>query len=60
MQSTDKRWKEIAETLVHRCLNVQKGEKVLIAQYEIETWPLALATYESCIKAGAFPQIQSG
>ena len=58
MFSTDKRWKLMAETLVHRCMNLQPGQKALIAQYEIETWPLALATYESVIKAGGYPQMQ--
>jgi len=58
MLSTDKRWKEVAEVLLHRCVKVQPGEKVLIAQYEPETWPLALAAYEGAVKAGAYPQIQ--
>jgi len=58
MLSTDKRWKELGEVLTHYCLDVQPGQKVMIAQYEVETWPLALATYESVIKAGGFPQIQ--
>jgi len=58
MHSTDKRWKDLGEVLIHYCLDTQPGEKVLIAQYEIETWPLALATYEAAIKAGAYPQIQ--
>jgi len=58
MISTDKRWKEIGEVITNYCLDVQPGEKVMIAQYEIESWPLALATYESVIKAGGFPQIQ--
>ena len=53
MHSTDKRWKDLGEVLIHYCLDTQPGEKVLIAQYEIETWPLALATYEAAIKAGA-------
>ena len=58
MLSTDKRWKELGEVLTHYCLEVKPGQKVMIAQYEVETWPLALATYESVIKAGGFPQIQ--
>ena len=58
MFSTDKRWKELGEVITNYCLEVQPGEKVMIAQYEIDSWPLALATYESVIKAGAFPQIQ--
>ena len=30
----------------------------MIAQYEPETWPLALGTYEAAVKAGGYPQIQ--
>ena len=58
MLSTDKRWKKLGDVLINYCLEVQPGQKVIIAQNEIETWPLALATYESAIKAGGFPQIQ--
>jgi aminopeptidase len=58
MLSTDKRWKQLGEVLTHYCLEVKPGQKVIIAQLEIETWPLALATYEAVIKAGGFPQIQ--
>ena len=58
MLATDKRWKDLGEVLIHYCLGMQPGEKVLIAQYEIETWPLALATYEAAIKGGGYPQIQ--
>lgn len=58
MISTDKRWKQLGEVLANYCLEVQPGQKVIIAQYEIDSWPLALATYESVIKSGGFPQIQ--
>ena len=58
MLSTDKRWKQMGDVLINQCIAVKPGEKVLIAQYEPETWPLALAAYESAIKAGGFPQIQ--
>jgi aminopeptidase len=58
MLSTDKRWKIMGDVLINQCVAVKPGEKVLIAQYEPETWPLALAAYESAIKAGGFPQIQ--
>ena len=37
---------------------VQPGERVMIAMGEVESFPLAHAVYESCIKAGAFPQVQ--
>jgi len=58
MLSTDKRWKLMGELLINQCLEVKPGEKVLIAQYEPETWALALAAYEAAIKAKGFPQIQ--
>ncbi len=58
MLSTDKRWKQLGEVIANYCLEVKPGKKVVIAQYEIDTWPLALATYEAVIKAGGFPQIQ--
>jgi len=43
---------------VNKCLKLKPGEKLMIAQDEIETWPVALATYEAAIKAGGYPQIQ--
>lgn len=58
MLDTDKRWKAVGDVFVNKCLKLQPGEKLMIAQEEIETWPLALATYEAAIKAGGFPQIQ--
>ena len=54
----DKRWKAVGEVLVSHSTNVQPGERVMIAMVEIETFPLAQAVYEACIKAGAYPQIQ--
>ena len=30
----------------------------MIAMVEIETYPLAQAVYQACVKAGAYPQIQ--
>ena len=58
MPATDPRWKAVAEVLVHYSTEVQPGERVMIAMGEIETFPLAHAVYEACIKAGAFPQVQ--
>ena len=55
---TDKRWKTLGEVFVNKCFKLKPGEKLIIAQEEPETWPLALATYEAAIKAGGFPQIQ--
>ena len=54
----DPRWKAVAEVLVHYSTAVQPGERVMIAIGEIESFPLAHAVYEACIKAGAFPQVQ--
>ncbi|MDE2949908.1 MAG: aminopeptidase [Chloroflexota bacterium] len=58
MPATDPRWKTVADVLVHYSAAVQPGERVMIAMSEIETFPLAQAVYESCIKAGAYPQAQ--
>ena len=58
MFDTDKRWKTLGEVFVNKCFKLKPGEKLIIAQEEPETWPLALATYEAAIKAGGFPQIQ--
>ena len=54
----DPRWSAVAEVLVHYSTAVKPGDRVMIAMGEIETFPLAQAVYESCIKAGAFPQVQ--
>ena len=54
----DKRWKAVGEVLVGHSTNVQPGERVMIAMVEIETFPLARAVYEACVKAGAYPQMQ--
>lgn len=55
---TDKRWKQLGDSLVNYSLKMQPGEKLMIAMYETESYPLALAVYEACIKAGGYPQIQ--
>ena len=54
----DKRWYQLADILVNYSTTVAKGEKVMIAMHEVETLPLARATYEAVIKAGGYPQIQ--
>lgn len=54
----DKRWRELADILVHYSAKVRPDERVMIAMGELETFPLTLAIYETCIKAGAFPQVQ--
>lgn len=55
---TDKRWKALGETLVNYSLGVKPGERLMIAMYELESYPLALAAYTACVKAGGFAQIQ--
>jgi aminopeptidase len=54
----DKRWQELADILVNYSTQVQSGEKVMISMREIHTLPLVKAVYASCIKNGAYPQVQ--
>jgi aminopeptidase len=54
----DKRWYKLADILVNYSTQVKPGERVMIAMHEVESLPLARATYESVVKAGGFPQIQ--
>ena len=54
----DKRWNRLGELLANYSLKVLPGERVMIAMGEIETYPLTLAVYEACIRAGAYPQVQ--
>ena len=54
----DKRWSDLADLLVNYSMAIQPGEKVMIAFGELETSPLVYAVYESCIIAGAYPQVQ--
>jgi len=54
----DPRWQQVADVLVSYSTAVKPRERVMIAMIETETYPLAQAVYEACIKAGAFPQIQ--
>ena len=54
----DPRWLQVADVLTGWSTRVQPGERVMIAMIEAETFPLAHAVYQACIKAGAFPQIQ--
>ncbi len=58
MYSTDKRWKQLGDLLVHYSAEVKPGERVMIAMGELESFPLAHAVYEATVKAGAFPQVQ--
>ncbi len=55
---TDKRWQALGDSLVNYSLEIKPGQKLMIAMYETESYPLALAVYGACIKAGGFPQIQ--
>ncbi len=54
----DPRWSQVAEVLVHYSTEVQPGQRVMIAMGGLETYPLTQAIYESCVKAGGFPQVQ--
>ncbi len=52
------RWQQVADVLVGYSTAVKPRERVMIAMVEAETFPLAQAVYECCVKAGAYPQIQ--
>ena len=54
----DPRWQQVADVLVRYSTAVRPGERVMIAMTEIETFPLAQAVYEACVRAGAYPQVQ--
>ena len=54
----DPRWCQVADVLVGYSTEVKPRERVMIAMIEAESFPLAHAVYEACIKAGAYPQIQ--
>jgi aminopeptidase len=54
----DPRWRQVADVLVDYSTAIKPRERVMIAMVEAETFPLAHAVYEACVKAGAFPQIQ--
>jgi len=54
----DQRWKQLADVLVNYSAGVQPGERVMISFGELETYPLMLSVYQSCIQAGGFPQVQ--
>lgn len=54
----DQRWKQLGQLLVNYSMEVKPGEKVMIAMGEVEAYQLALAVYEACIRAGAYPQVQ--
>ncbi len=58
MNNTDKRWKKLGEVVAGYCLDVKPEDKVMIAMHEVETFPLALGTYEAAIRLGGYPQIQ--
>lgn len=55
---SDKRWDELADILVNWSVEVKKGERVMIAIHEVETFPLTVAVYRAVIKAGGLPQVQ--
>jgi aminopeptidase len=54
----DIRWKKLGELLVNYSVEIKPGERAIIAMVEPDTYPLVLAAYEACVKAGAYPQVQ--
>jgi aminopeptidase len=54
----DKRWVDLGDLLANYSMEVQPGEKVMIAYVELETYPLVHAIYRACVAAGALPQVQ--
>ena len=54
----DPRWQQVADVLVGYSTQLKPRERVMIAMIEAETFPLAHALYEACVKAGAYPQVQ--
>ena len=55
---TDKRWDVLADRLINKSLMIKPQEKLMIMVQEIDSYPLALACYRECIKAGGYCQIQ--
>ena len=51
-------WERVAKVLVEYSSKVQPGERVMIAMTELHAYPLTLAVYRECLRAGAFPQVQ--
>jgi aminopeptidase len=54
----DQRWIKLGDLLVNYSAAVKPGERVMIAFVELESYPLVQAIYQSCLQAGAFPQVQ--
>lgn len=52
------RWERVAKVLVEHSARVQPGERVMIAMTELHAYPLTLAVYRECLRAGARPQVQ--
>ncbi|GAB2645850.1 aminopeptidase [Vibrio panuliri] len=55
---TDQRIEQIAQMLVHHSLQIQTGEKVMIAAMEECSLPYAKALNRAIVQAGGFPQVQ--
>jgi aminopeptidase len=54
----DPRWRKLGDLLVRYSLQVQPGEKVMIAMGELDSYPLVRAAYEATVRAGGYPQVQ--
>ena len=54
----DPRWYDVGRVLVQHSAQVQRGERVMIAMGEVDSYPLARGVFRACVEAGAFPQVQ--
>lgn len=52
----DQRWSRLGEILVNYSTRTRRGDRMLIAMTELESFPLTVAVYEHAVRAGAFPQ----
>ncbi|KAB7788110.1 aminopeptidase [Bifidobacterium cebidarum] len=56
--NNDPRWAQVGELIVHNAVDLQPGEKVMIAMSETASYPLLEAVYRACVRAGGYPQVQ--
>jgi aminopeptidase len=55
---TDPRWREVGTVLVEHSTRVRRGERVMIAMGEVDSYPLARGVFEAVVAAGGLPQVQ--
>lgn len=58
MADYDKRWNDLAKSLVRYSLKVKTGERVMIMMMELDSYPLAREVYTEVVRVGGFAQIQ--